>query len=188
MESQSNFAQLLQSIRLPENFSNAVGGIKLPTKPTFGKLSKQRFSRVHPSDEYKFPTFIVEDKEAGEEYLVLPVMAPYLGRMAQPKILRLAVDNAGTPKLIAEPVVDLSARTTSWTTTMLGAIDLAQTKWVRIESNMDAQQYTVIVAADDLGDPKWPEESMDKLIEAVFQGRLIANIDHPLIQQLQGKL
>jgi len=188
MDKNNTFTNLLLKSRLPENFIGGAGGIKLPTKPSYGKLSKQRFSRVHPGEEYKFPIYVVEDKESGEEYLATPDMAPHLGRMAQPKILRLAVDNAGTPKLIAQPIVDQSARTTLWTTTMLDAIERAETEWVRIVSNMDSQQYLVIVAVSDLGEPNWPNQSMDKLIEAVFLGRIISHEDHPLIQQLQGRV
>lgn len=188
MSQENSFKSLLQKSRLPENFIGGAGGIKLPTKPSYGKLSKQRFSRVHPGEEYKFPIYVVEDKESGEEYLATPDMAPHLGRMAQAKILRLAVDNAGTPKLIAQPIIDQSAKTTLWTTTMLEAIERAENEWVRIESNMESQQYFVIVAAADLGEPNWPNQSMDKLIEAVFLGRVISHEDHPLIQQLQGRV
>ena len=188
MDKNNTFTNLLLKSRLPENFIGGAGGIKLPTKPSFGKLSKQRFSRVHPGDEYKFPIYVVENKESGEDYIATPDMAPHLGKMAQPKILRLAVDNAGTPKLIAQPIVDQSARVTLWTTTMLDAIERAETEWVRIESNMDSQQYFVIVAAADLGEPNWPNQSMDKLIEAVFLGRVISDESHPLIQQLQGRV
>ncbi|QWD67155.1 hypothetical protein [Polynucleobacter sp. MWH-Aus1W21] len=188
MTQENSFKSLLQKSRLPENFIGGAGGIKLPTKPSYGKLSKQRFSRIHPGEEYKFPIYVVEDKESGEEYLATPDMAPHLGRMAQAKILRLAVDNAGTPKLIAEPIIDQSAKTTLWTTTMREAIERAENEWVRIESNMESQQYFVIVAAADLGEPNWPNQSMDKLIEAVFLGRVISHEDHPLIQQLQGRV
>lgn len=188
MSQDNAFKTLLMQSKLPENFVSSAGGIKLPTKPTFGKLSKQRFSRIHPGDDYKFPIYVVEDKESGEDYIATPDMAPLLGKMAQPKILRLAVDNAGTPKLIAQPIVDQLTRVTLWTTTMLDAIERAETEWVRIESNMDSQQYFVIVAASDLGEPNWPNQSMDKLIEAVFLGRIISHEGHPLIQQLQGRV
>lgn len=188
MSQDNAFTTLLMKSKLPENFIGGAGGIKLPTKPSYGKLSKQRFSRVHPGEEYQFPIYVVEDKESGEEYLATPDMAPHLGRMAQPKVLRLAVDNAGTPKLIAQPIIDQSAKTALWTTTMLEAIERAETEWVRIESSMEAQQYFVIVAANDLGEPIWPNQTMAQLIEAVFLGRIISHEDHPLIQQLQGRV
>ena len=88
---------LLEDLRVPDTYSTTVGGIKLPIKPTFGKLSKSRFSRTHPSEEYKARLFFIEDKNTGEMYIVTPSMGPYLGSMVQTKILRLAVDNAAVP-------------------------------------------------------------------------------------------
>ena len=181
------FADVLDSLRLPENFTSSVGGITLPPKPTFGKLSKHRFSRVHPGNEYKLPIFVVDDKESREVFLCSAQMAPYLSNLAQPKILRLAVDNMGTPKVIAEPIVEPSARTSLWTVTMLEAIRRAETQWVRIESNMSAQQYTIIEEASNLGEPAWPEQTMQKLIEEIFTDRIITRNDHPLILQLEGR-
>ena len=78
MSNQNEFTKLLMQSKLPENFIGGVGGIKLPTKPSFGKLSNQRFSRVHPGEEYKFPINVVEDKESGEQYLATPQPIRYL--------------------------------------------------------------------------------------------------------------
>ena len=64
METNNEFQDLLQSLRLPENFTNTIGGIRLPAKPTFGKLSKHRFSRVHPGDDYKVLIYLVDDRES----------------------------------------------------------------------------------------------------------------------------
>jgi hypothetical protein len=41
-------------------------------------------------------------------------MASYLGSLATAKTIRLAVDNSGIPKLIAEPDVDPSGRRNLW--------------------------------------------------------------------------
>ena len=48
MSNELNTASLLDALRLPNNFNEPAVGIKQPLKPTFGKLSKHRFSRVHP--------------------------------------------------------------------------------------------------------------------------------------------
>ena len=69
---------------------------------------------------------------------------------------------------------------------MIEAIELAEVDWIRIQSNMPAGQYDIIRAASDLGEPQWPSESMDKLIEAVFLGHVISDPSHPLVRQLQG--
>jgi hypothetical protein len=78
----------ISSLRLPHSYALVSGGIKTPTKAIFGKLSKHRFSRTHPDDEYKFPALLVDDKEGREVYLVMPHLATYLGSMAKSVILR----------------------------------------------------------------------------------------------------
>jgi len=42
--SKATISSQISSLRLPDNYSANVGGIKLPPKPVFGKLSKHRFS------------------------------------------------------------------------------------------------------------------------------------------------
>ena len=179
---------LLEELRIPDTYSTTVGGIKLPIKPTFSKLSRSRFSRTNPSEEYKALLFFFEDKNTGETYIVTPSMAPYLGSMVQAKILRLAVDNAAVPYLIAEPVIDPNGRPNLWNNSMTGAILTSETKWVRINSNKEAGQYEIIIAQDNLGEPKWPEQTMDELIREVFGNKIISSLDHPLIRQLQGRI
>lgn len=177
----------IHTLRLPDDHTTVNSGFKLPPKLTFGKLSKHRFSRAHPAEEYKFRALLVDDKEGREVYLVMPHLAAHLGSMAKSVILRLVVDSAGTPKLIAEPIIDSASKSMLWTITMLEAIKLSEEFWIRIESNMDAQQYTIIQAANNLGDPQWPNQMMETLIHEVFLGRIITSEEHPLISQLQGK-
>ena len=188
MSNELNTASLLDALRLPNNFNEPAVGIKQPLKPTFGKLSKHRFSRVHPSEEFKYRAALVIDNEKTDEaYLALPSLCPLLGSLAKPKILRLAVDNAGTPRLIAEPIPGADGRINSWHESMIRAIQVAEDKWVRIESNPDASQYIVIVSRDHQGDPKWPEQTMDELVMECFRDRIIQSADHPLIRRLEGR-
>ena len=74
-DSYGSTASIIDQLKLPDNYSNTIGGIKLPTKPSFGKLNKHRFSRVHPGSDYQLTVLIVEDKDAGETYIATPAMA-----------------------------------------------------------------------------------------------------------------
>jgi hypothetical protein len=184
-----NTESLLESLRLPDNFLQSNAGIKQPLKPTFGKLNKHRFSRVNPDPLFQSKVLLVTDREGDREsYLATPSLASRLGSMAAPKILRLAVDNAGVPRLIAEPVIDPNGRPNLWHTSYANAIQTAEKKWVRIEANMDAGQYEIIIASGDLGDPIWPPQTMDELVLQCFEGRIINTADHPLIRQLEGRV
>jgi hypothetical protein len=182
-----NTSSLLSSLRLPDTYS-ASGGTTLPLKPTFGKMNKHRFCRVHPGAEFKFRCLLVDDKENGETYLAAPNMAGHLGSLATPKTIRLAVDNSGVPKLIAEPDVDPSGRRNLWQSSYKEAIKQAETDWVRVEANMQAGQYEITKSTNDLGDPRWPKQSMEELINDAFSGRIIDSPDHPYIRQIQGRI
>ncbi len=180
-------SSLLCSLRLPDTYS-ASGGTTLPLKPSFGKMNKHRFCRVHSGAEFKFRCLLVDDKENGETYLAAPNMAGHLGSLATPKTIRLAVDNSGVPKLISEPDVDPSGRRNLWQSSYKEAIKQAETDWVRVEANMQAGQYEITKSTNDLGDPRWPKQSMEELINDAFSGRIIDSPDHPYIRQIQGRI
>jgi len=135
-------SSLLSSLRLPDTYS-ASGGTVLPLKVTYGKLNRNRFSRVHPGEEYKLRCLLVDDKDNGETYLATPNMAGHLGSLATAKTIRLAVDNSGVPKLIGEPDVDPSGRRNLWQSSLKEAIREAEKDWVRVVSNMNANQYEI---------------------------------------------
>ncbi len=186
--SKATISSQISSLRLPDNYSANVGGIKLPPKPVFGKLSKHRFSRVHPGKDFQFPCLAVEDKDGGESYVVAPHIQPHLGKNVVQKIVRLSVDSTGLPKLIFQPMTDQSGRQNHWHTTLNRAISLAEENWVRVEANMDAGQYSIVISQDDLGEPQWPEQTMDELIQEVFGNNIIDSEDHPYIRQIQGRI
>ena len=190
-DSQSETIQLLEQLKLPDGFATSGGGVKQPLKPSYGKLSKHRFSRVHPGEDFKWPALIVTLKESGgngESFIATPALRSRLGSLASPKILRLAVDNVGTPRLVGVPIIDPNSRPNSWNDSSVRAVERAESQWVRIESNNIAAQYEVIVAKEDLGAPQWPNQSMQELVLACFDGRIIQNVDHPVIRDLEGRL
>lgn len=186
-DTNQSISSILDQLRLPDVYTQAGGGVKLPAKTTFGKLNKHRFSRTHPDEAYKFPVLLVEDKDNRETYLASPIMAPYLGNNTKPCKLRLSVDNTGTTRLVAEPMIDPSGRPNLWNATYLEAIQRAETDWVRIESDMNTSQYRIILASENLGEPEWPNRSMGEMVEEAFAGRIISDRDHPFIRQLEGR-
>jgi hypothetical protein len=114
-------------------------------------------------------------------------MQSYLGTNAVPKILRLSVDSNGLPKIIIEPIIDNQGRPNSWHASLVRGIAEAETSWVRMEANLDAGQYNIIRSRDDLGEPEWPSQTMDELVQEVFGNKIISDPDHPFARQLEGR-
>jgi hypothetical protein len=184
-------ASVLDQLRLPETFTGIGGGIKQPLKPTYGRLNRHRFSRVHPGEDFKYPALIVTDKDSdgqGESYLASHHLASQLGTMASPRNIRLAVDTTGTPRLVGEPILRGVGKPNLWHQSLIDAIKQAERFWVRVEANMDAGQYQVTVSQNDLGEPRWPDRTMHELVLDCFKDRIILKSDHPLIMQLEGRI
>jgi hypothetical protein len=178
----------ISALRLPDNYTTHIGGETLPLKPVFGKFSKHRFARVHPGKDFMFPCLVVENKELGETYIVTPNMQAYLGSHAVPKVLRLSVDTTGLPKVIAQPIIDKSGRPNTWQTSLIHGIKVAEENWARFEANMGAAQYNITISKDDLGDPQWPDQTMDEIVQEVFSNNIISDENHPYIRQIQGRI
>ena len=70
----------------------------------------------------------------------------------------------------------------------MGAIEHAREKWVRIESDKSAGVYQVHEAQGLLEEPKWPDLSLDELINIAFAGRVINDLEHPKVQSALGKI
>ena len=48
--------------------------------------------------------------------------------------------------------------------------------------------YRIIPASKDLGEPKWPAESWEEIVELAFKGKVIDNINHAIFEKLRGNL
>ena len=89
---------------------------------------------------------------------------------------------------MGEPDIDPSARKNLWQTSLKDAIKRGESNWVRVQSNMDAAQYEIVESANDLGEPKWSNLTMEELVNDAFSGRIIDSPDHPYIRQIEGRI
>lgn len=178
----------INQLRLPQNFGETLGVRKILTHVPVGKPGPDRFFRVHPSEAMRFGTLIYEDKATKDVYVVVPDLADMFGRLARPVVLHLAVDRRGNPFLIPVPLPSQSGSRIPWHESLAQAVNKAKDDWVRIASNMAAGVYDVFVATAALQPPDWPDKKIDELVSLAFKGKIVDQLDHPVIQGLQGKV
>ncbi len=53
-------------------------------------------------------------------------------------------------------------------------------------SNRELGAYEIYEAEGNLGDPKFPDLSMEGIIDIAFKNKIISDLDHPLLKQLRG--
>ena len=176
------------SLRLTQNFGETLGVKKVLTTVPVGKPSKDRFFRTHPSPSWVFPTWILENQVAGETYLVSTEVASVLGNLARPVELYAAIDRQNNPFLIPIPLPGPNGVRNPWHESLAQAVERAKVVWLRISANKDLGGYDIYEATAKLPDPVWPDITMDELLEIAFRGRIIQNVDHPIVQERLGKI
>lgn len=172
----------LDKLAYGESFSVKKQLVTVPVK----KPNKGTFFRIRDGEEWQFAALILEHKEDNESYIVTREIAELVPGMVRAILLYLAVDRKGNPQLVPVPLPDESGRRNIWHESLLQAINLAKENWVRVVANMQAGCNDVMVAQNVPDQPHWPEQSIEQLVEIAFRGKVITDVNHPLIQGLLG--
>ena len=176
------------ALRITEGFAANGGAEKKLLVLHVQKPNKQSFVRVHPGPDFSIPIALLELKEEREYYAVAPSVAEQLPGEVRAVEICLAMTQQGTAFLWPVPLPSTDHKENSWHFTARAGADLAKTNWVRLRANMNAQSYDVHVAQGATADPVWPDKTLAELLKLAFgNGRLIENLEHPVIQRLLGR-
>jgi hypothetical protein len=175
------------ALRLPASYGANFGVKKVLMTVPVGRPKKQQFFRAHSDSSMRFDAFIYEDKENGDTYVLNNEAAQVIPQLIRAVTLRLVIDRHNNVSLIPVPLPGEDSKRSSWHDSLASAVDLAETSWIRIVANMHVGAYDVHQAEGNIPDPEWPDASMEKLVEVAFRGKVIQDIDHPVIQTLLGR-
>ena len=176
----------LSAFRLPANYGATLGVKKVLTTVQVGKPGRARFFRVRDGEDWELPVFVYENKEERETYLIYPPVAQTLGSLARPAKLHVATDRQGNPFLVPVFLPGEDGKRNPWHESLAQAVEAAKEKWVRISANMSAGYYDVLVAEAKLDEPNWIDATMNELIGVAFGGKIIRDVEHPVIRSLRG--
>ena len=178
----------IASLRIPSNFGASLGVKKILNLVPVGKPINSQFFRTHPSVDMQFSAMILAPKGTQETYLVSQHVAEHLPELIKPVTIILIIDRQGNLRLVPVPYPGPDGQRNPWHQSLLEALTLAKTDWLRISANMQNGGYDVYQARATLASPEWPEHTMDEIIKIAFRGRIINDLDHPVVQGLFGKV
>jgi hypothetical protein len=178
------------ALRLPQDFVAQLGVKKALLAVPVRKPDKAWFVRVHPAEEYRLQTFVVELKEERETYLVAPALWNELAGEStfSPRVLFTAVNRQGVLFLWPVRLPGADGKLDDWSRTALEAAQLAENHWVRVQANMSLGAYDVFTATGSLPEPTWPEQPFSDLLKVAFKGKMIEAPDHPVLKKLRGEV
>ncbi len=174
------------SLRLSQNFGQTLGVKKVLTIVPVVKPTKDRFFRIHESDNWVYPAWVLDNKVTGETYIVSEEVASVLGGLVRAVELYTAIDRQSNLFLIPIPLPGPTGVRNPWHESLLQAVMRAKLVWLRITANKDLGGYEIFEATAKLPEPIWPDTTLEELLEIAFRGRIIATPDHPVVQEKLG--
>ena len=103
-------------------------------------------------------------------------------------MLHAVIDRQNNVSLVPVPLPGEDGTRNPWHESLAQAIEYAKLKWIRITANMHVGGYDVNVAQAELPEPEWPAHDIESLVQVAFRGKIITNLDHPVVQSLLGRV
>lgn len=178
----------LDEMRLPQNFGAVAGVKKVITSIPARKPGNQAFFRVRAGAEWRVQLAILQLKDDGENYLVLPDMFSELAQEARPKLLYTAISRDGTPFVWPVNLPGEDGRLDTWSQSAHEAAKHAEGHWIRLVANRSSGAYDIMRATGELAEPEWPEFSFVELLNLAFKDKVIDSPTHPIVRRLRGEL
>jgi hypothetical protein len=153
------------------------------------------FVRLHPdvdkywSDELCFVSVPIKGAKKDSLHLILEPLAMRYLPSARIQRFRLALASKPNDNFF---LCHVPTRNTdnSWNETNIQACEQARTLWTqatsRREEGFDSYDVKQSRDRDAFPEPKWPAQTLDELIFATFNGRMIETADHPGLLRLIG--
>ena len=176
----------LEKLKVSAADTDALGVKRALLQIPVRKPGRQVWFRVHPDENYRLDTALIELKDEREHYLVAPEMRHAVLGETKPVRLITAITRQGVLFLIPVGLPDHDGRANPWHLSLWQACELGMTSWIRCAANMNLGGYDTFEASGNIPEPEWPDKSFAELLRIAFRERLIDSESHPVIRQLFG--
>lgn len=176
------------SLRLSGTSTAGIGVKRVLNHVRCQKPNKQEFIRIHPSEDYRLETAVLQDKTQREDYLVAPALWDDLASEITPTRLVTAITRHDTLFLWPATLPSVDGKSNRWHESMLEAQQHAIEKWVRVQADMSANEYVLYEATGNFPEPNWPDLTFEEILKLAFKTRFIDSMDHAFLRALRGEV
>lgn len=184
------------SLKTPTTFGQGILTKKIITTIPIRKPRNIDFFRIKPDtpeEKWKAPAFILDMGSDEEKYLVGPEVlneAISLGRVKS-VTLYYGITWPDNVVFVSDiPWPDAEGKDNLYNKTRRIAYELAETRWIKIQSNKASGHYDILEAVSGLPEPEWPEDpaTIGRAAELAFGDNFIDSHEHPVLKRLRGEL
>lgn len=176
-------------LRLSQRFAQGIDVKRAVVTVPVRRPSPQEFFRLHPDEDWRLDTAVIDIKADREVYLVAPEIWPLFPNECKPRTLYTTIDRRNVLTLWPVRLPDENGRLDDWNRSAHEAAEIATEKWVRLSADMALGAYRIDVAMGAFPDPVWPSDvSFADLLSIAFKGKMIEDLDHPVLRRLRGEI
>jgi hypothetical protein len=178
----------LGALRLSQDFGGTLGVKKVLLTVPIKKPAKEWFIRTNSA--LRIETCVLELKDDRETYLVAPALWPELASESTfgPRALYVAMNRQNVAFVWPIRLPGPDGKIDDWNRSALEAAAMAETKWVRVASNMALGAYEVCTASAEWPEPDWPDLPLNEILRIAFKGKVIDSLNHPTLKRLRGEV
>jgi hypothetical protein len=180
----------LDALRVDQNYGSGLRTRKPFTQCPIRKPRAHEWFRV--SRDLSIETLLFEHKEEMSAEFYLPV-GPVVQAELEGKHLRRVriyvwINRKGSLHIWPCKLPDREGKTNDWDVSSAEACIAAQSHWTQIENTGGGWQ-AILAENDQLPDPEWPPHSISQILRVAFKGgRVVEDLEHPLIDRLRGRV
>ena len=178
----------IEQLRLSQDFTAAASVKKALVSVPVRKPDRHLFIRVRPEEEFRMACGVIVLREERETYVVSQGVLPQLATEVMPVEIYTTINRMGTVSLWPIRLPGEDGRWNEWHRTAREAAERAMHKWIRIVPNMSLGANDIYEAQGQIPDPEWPDHSFADLVRIAFRGKVIEDLDHPVVQRLLGRI
>jgi hypothetical protein len=155
------------------------------------KPNKKDFIRVHPTMFSPSVVLVEVENDAKKDvYYITPAIAR-MGVIPSGDAtiydLRLYCNRKADIFVWPMKLQTADGSEMDWFITAKEVAKLAETQWLRVQSNKAISSYEPLVAEDDLGDPTWPDLEWSAILRIAFKNKVVEDLENPLFGILRGR-
>lgn len=187
-KAKTGFFSNLAALKVGLDIDPSSGATEVLTSVPVRKGKKQEYFRIHPDSKMQLLTQTYENADERKSYIPTTEMREHLVGDLTYTHLHLGITRQGNLIVVPVKVPGEGETPSPWHETAKQAVELAKTGWVRMAADMSLGAYRIYKAEGDLPDPKWPDKSFSEILELAYQGKVIDNENHPVVQRLRGRI
>ena len=167
--------------------ANSEGGVsgegKVQTKLEVRTPNKKWWYRAHRDADFQLPVelLVIEGGRDEGVWLLEPDVefSDELSEHIVPALLTRCITSDGTEFLFLAKQTEKSPRSST-----RRLVSEAREKWIQSSWNGNSKSYDFRYASQLRREPTWPDKTMDQLLEIAFDGFIINNSRHEVINRL----